>query len=136
MTCSAVRECVSAFTLQDLRSCVAESFQTIPGALLGRLLILEWLPFINHFSPNRELWEQQSSQRVYTAGLQDRTDGNTFENKPDVSSLTPAHTHHIFDIMEEDVQVQLPLPESTANCVLISVNVYRPCPKKNKKKKA
>lgn len=61
---------------------------TIPGTLLGRLLILEWVPFINHFSPNRELWEQQSSRHVYTAGLRERTDGNTFENNPDISALS------------------------------------------------
>lgn len=96
-----------------------------PGALLGRLLILEWLPFINHFSPNRELWEQQSSQHVYTAGLQERTDENTFENNPDVSLFTIGQTHNIFDIIKEDVQVHLSLTELT--CVFLSLNVYQPC---------
>lgn len=101
-----------------------------PGALLGRLLMLEWLPFINHFSPNRELWEQQSSQHVYTAGLQERTDGNTFENNPGVSSLTLGQTRNTFDIIKENVQVHLSLTELT--CVLLSLNVYHPLRAKEK----
>lgn len=94
-----------ASTLQTPRSCVAQSFLTIRVTLLGRKLILEWVPFINHFSPSRELWEQQSSRRVYTASLQERTDGNTIENNPDISLLSPRQKHHLtFDIIKEAVK--------------------------------
>lgn len=62
--------------------------------------------------------------------LQERTDGNTFENNPVMSSLSLGQTHNIFDIIKENVQVRLPLTELTSKCALISLNVNRPCPKK------
>lgn len=92
-----------ASTWQSPHSCVAQSFLTIRVTLLGRKLILEWVPFINHFSPSRELWEQQSSRHVYTASLQERTDGNTIENNPDMNLLNPGRKHYTFDIIKETV---------------------------------
>lgn len=99
-----INEVFPASTLQSPHSCVAQSFLTIGVTLLGRKLILEWVPFINHFRPSRELWEQQSSRHVYTASLQERTDGNTIENNPDMNLLSPGQKHYTFDIIKETVK--------------------------------
>lgn len=120
-----------ASTLQSPHSCVAQSFLTIRVTLLGRKLILEWVPFINHFSPSRELWEQQS---MFTPQAS-RKEQMEIPSKTTLTWICLVQGGNIIHLMLlkrlSKMRVCLSLTEWLSDLVEISLNISRAC--RNKK---